>query len=124
MNIIDSSGWLTYFADAPNAEHFLIPLDDPDSLVVPTITIFEVFKVVLRECDENKALQAIAAMQKGMLVALGAELAATAAKVSLEQNLPMADSIILATAKQFDATIWTEDSDFRSLPNVRYFPKR
>jgi len=124
MNIVDSSGWLAYFADEPNAKHFLIPLNDTASLVVPTVTIYEVFKVVLRESSENEALQAAVAMRKGTVVDLTALLAIAASKLSLEHNLPMADSIILATAREFDATIWTQDSDFKNIGDVKYFPKK
>jgi predicted nucleic acid-binding protein len=124
MNIVDSSGWLAYFADEPNAKHFLAPLNDTASLVVPTVTIYEVFKVVLRESSENEALQAAVAMRKGTVVDLTDLLAIAASKLSLEHNLPMADSIIIATAKEFDATIWTQDSDFMNLDDVKYFPKK
>ncbi|MBW2078788.1 MAG: type II toxin-antitoxin system VapC family toxin [Deltaproteobacteria bacterium] len=124
MNIVDSSGWLAYFADEPNAEHFLTPLNDTASLVVTTVTIYEVFKVVLRESGENEALQAAVAMRKGTVVDLTAALAVAASKLSLEHNLPMADSIILATAKEVKATIWTQDSDFKNMTCVKYFPKR
>ena len=124
MNIVDSSGWLAYFADEPNAKHFLIPLNDTDSLVVPTVTIYEVFKVVLRESSENEALQAAVAMRKGRVVDLTASMAIAASKISLEHKIPMADSIILATAKEFEAAIWTQDSDFKNIDDVKYFPKK
>jgi len=124
MNIVDSSGWLAYFADEPNAKHFLTPLDDTASLVVPTVTIYEVFKVVLRESSENEALQAAVAMRKGRVVDLTASMAIAASKISLEHKIPMADSIILATAKEFEATIWTQDSDFKNIDDVKYFPKK
>ncbi len=124
MNIVDSSGWLAYFADEPNAKHFITPLKDTASLVIPSVTIYEVFKVVLRETSENEALQAAAAMQKGRVVDLTAMLAITASKLSLEHGIPMADSIILATAKAFDAVIWTQDSDFKNIAGVKYFPKK
>ena len=124
MNIVDSSGWLAYFADEPNAKHFLNPLKDTASLVVPTITIYEVFKVVIRESSENAALQVTAAMQKGTVIDLTVKLAIAASKLSLENSLPMADSIILATAKAYDAILWTQDSDFKNLAGVKYFPKK
>jgi len=124
MNIVDSSGWLAYFADEPNAKYFLAPLKDTSSLVVPTVTIYEVFKVVLRESSENEALQAAVAMRKGTVVDLTASLAIAASKLSLANNLPMADRIILATAKEFGATIWTQDSDFNKVDGVKYFPKK
>ena len=124
MNIVDSSGWLAYFADEPNSRHFLAPLHDSTSLIVPTITIYEVFKVIHRESTENEALQAVVAMQKGTVVDLKAPLAIAASKLSLEYNLLMADSIILATAQEFNAIIWTQDSDFKNITNVKYFPKK
>lgn len=124
MNIVDSSGWLAYFADEPNAKHFLTPLSNPDLLVVPTVTIYEVFKVILRESSENEALQAVVAMQKGAVVDLNASLAVVASKMSLEHNLPMADSIIPATAQAFEAVLWTQNSDFKRISNVKYFPKK
>ena len=93
-------------------------------MVVPTITLYEVFKVVVRESSENEALLATAAMQKGEVVDLTPSLALAAAKLSLKHSLPMADSIILATARQYDATVWTLDSDFKNLNGVKYFPKK
>jgi predicted nucleic acid-binding protein len=122
MNIIDSSGWLEYFSDGPNAIHYLPPLNDTSTLIVPVITIYEVFKVVLRESTENEALQAIAAMQKGKIIDLNANIAMDGSKLSLQHNLPMADSIILATARVYDCVIWTQDSDFQDIENVNYFP--
>jgi predicted nucleic acid-binding protein len=124
MNIVDSSGWLAYFADEPNAKYFLAPLNDSTSLIVPTVTIYEVFKVIIRESGENDALQAVVAMQKGTVVDLKAPLAVVASKLSLEHNLPMADSIILATALECKAIIWTQDLDFKNISNVKYFPKK
>ncbi len=123
MNIIDSSGWLEYFSDGPNAHLFLEPLKDTNSLIVPTITIYEVFKVVLRETAENEALQAVAAMQKGKVIDLNAHIALNASKLSLQHNLPMADSIILATARAHKGIIWTQDADFQNIENVKYFSK-
>ncbi len=123
MNIIDSSGWLEYFTDGPNADHFSVPLQDPDTLIVPVITIYEVFKVVLHEVGENKALQCIAAMQKGTVVDLTAEIAMNASRLSLQHNLPMADSIIFAVAKVYKCTLWTQEADFENLPGVKFYPK-
>jgi predicted nucleic acid-binding protein len=122
MNIIDSSGWLEYFSDGPNAKHYLPPLNDTSSLIVPVMTIYEVFKVVLRESAENEALQAVAAMQKGKIIDLSVGLAMDASKLSLQYNLPMADSIILATARAHNSVIWTQDSDFQDIEGVNYFP--
>lgn len=123
MNLLDSSGWLEYFADGPNAEHFAEPLERLDELVVPTICLYEVFKVALREAGEAKALQAAAMMRRGKVVAINEELAVSAAKVSHEQKLPLADSIILATAQVYEAVIWTQDAHFKGKPLVKYFAK-
>ena len=124
MNIVDSSGWLEYFSEGPNAAYFSSPLKDPPSLIVPVITIYEVFKVVLREASENEAFQSIAAMQKGLVKDLTTSLSMNAAKISLQYNLPMADSIIFATANLYKCTLWTQDSDFENLPGVNFFPKK
>jgi len=124
MNVVDSSGWLEYFANGPNAKHFQSPLKDSESLIVPVISVYEVFKVVLRERGETEALQAAAAMQKGLVVDLTVTLSLSASKLSLQHALPMADSIILATAQLHKATIWTQDVDFKGIPGVKYFPKK
>ena len=120
MNVVDSSAWLEYFADGPNAAFFSKPIEAPQRLIVPTITLFEVFKRVLVQRDEGAALQAVAVMGQGQIVDLDPPIALTAAKLSAELRLPMADSMILATARQFDATIWTQDADFKDLPNVKF----
>ena len=123
MNIVDSSGWLEYFTNGPNARRFLPPLKDTEALVVHVITIYEVFKVVLREKGENEALQTAAAMQNAPVVDVTPKLALVASKLSLQHRLPMADSIILATAQFHDATIWTQDTHFKNIPGVKYFTK-
>lgn len=123
MNVVDSSAWLEYFADGPNAGIFAEPLRDTAALVVPAITIYEVFKVVCRQRGEDAALQAAALMQQGTVVELSASLAMVAAKTSLELGLPMADSIILVTTRLHTALLWTQDEHFRAVDGVRFFPK-
>ena len=123
MNIVDSSGWLEYFSGGPNSDKFETPLKDTSSLIVPVITIYEVFKVVLREAGENEALQAIASMQKGSVIDLSTNVAMDASRISLKYNLPMADSIIFSTAQSYGCVIWTQDADFENLPNVNFFKK-
>ena len=122
-NVVDSSGWLEYFADAPNAEFFASAIEDPDNLLVPSMSILEVFKWVLRERGEDAALQVIAVMQQGEVVDLDVAVATRAAKLGLEFKLPLADSVMLATARANDAYLWTQDADFASVPGVRYRPK-
>jgi toxin FitB len=124
MNIIDSSGWLEYFADGPNASFFSPPLQEIADLIVPTIIIYEVFKVVLRQRSESDALQSVALMQQGSVVDLTSSISILAAKASIDYRLPMADSIILATARIYKATIWTQDSDFNGIEGVRYTARK
>ena len=121
MNIVDSSGWLEYFADGAKASSFEGTLKDLDSLLVPTICIYEVFKVVLRERGENDALQAVALMRQGRIVDFSEDIALESARISFEHKIPMADSIILATAQKYEAVIWTLDSDFKKFSDVKYF---
>jgi predicted nucleic acid-binding protein len=123
MNVVDSLAWLEYLADGPNAEYFSTPLEDTGNLIVPTICIYEVFKAVLRQRGEDSALQAAALMKQGTSINLTDDLALQAAKISLEYKIPMADSIILATARAHEAILWTQDQDFKNIENVKYFPK-
>jgi toxin FitB len=120
MNVVDSSAWLEYLAGGPNAAFFARPIEAPDDLIVPSLTIYEVFKRVLQQRDEGSALQAVALMQQGTVVDLDARLALGAARLSIDAKLPMADSVILATARLYRAALWTQDADFESLPDVRY----
>ncbi len=123
MNVVDSSAWLSYFAGDKNAGAFSAAIERLDELLVPSITLTEVFKCIMRQRDEDVALEAVAHMEQGRVVALDAALAMDAAVYGLRHRLPLADSIIYATARRFDAVIWTQDSDFKALPDVQYFPK-
>ena len=122
MNVVDSSAWISYFTDDRNAEVFASPIEDVENLLVPSITLTEVFRYMSRHADEAIALQSIAYMNQGMIVPLDSSLALDAAVFGLEFNLPLADSIIYATAKKFGALIWTQDADFKNLPAVKYYP--
>lgn len=123
MNIIDSSAWLAYFAGDKNAEIFAEAIEDINQLIVPSITLTEVFKNIARQRNENIALEIVAQMQQGKVVPLDSDLAISAASYGLKLKLPLADSIIYATAMKYKAIIWTQDSDFESLDSVQYFPK-
>lgn len=124
MNLVDSSAWLAFFANEENADIFAEPLKSPSELVVPTVVIYEVFKVLLRESGDDAALAAFAAMSRGRVVDISPRLAVEAARVSLQYGLPMADSMILAIARSTDAIVWTQDADFNDIPGVKCFPKR
>ena len=123
MNVVDSSGWLEYFANAPNAQFFAPAIEDAEHLVVPTITLFEVFKRIAQQCGEWEALTAATAMRRGIVAELTAPLAVAAAQVSVQHDLPLADSIILASARSYQATLWTQDAGFRNLEGVQYIGK-
>lgn len=123
MNLVDSSCWLEYFAGTERSAKYARAIEDTENLVVPTISIYEVFKKILAETDEDRALQAIAQMRQAELVDLTPSIALNAAALSLQHKLPMADSIILATARETGAVLWTHDADFKGLEGVKYFPK-
>jgi predicted nucleic acid-binding protein len=124
MNVVDSSGWLEYFADGPNADFFAPAIENPSELIVPTISIYEVFKRVLQQRTESEALQAAATMQQGMVIDLGISLVLEAARLAHQIKLPMADSIMLASARMYDAVLWTQNGDFQGLEGVQYIEKK
>jgi toxin FitB len=120
MNVVDSSGWLEYFADGANADFFAPAIENVAELIVPSISLYEVFKRVLQQRGEGDALQAVAVMAQGQIVELDMRTALEAARLSHNQKLPMVDSIILATARLHEATLWTQDADFRGIAGVQY----
>ena len=120
MNVIDSSAWLAYFAGTTNAGYFAAAIEDTDALVVPALTLYEVYRAVTRQVGESAALRVTAAMQQGQVVPVDAGLALSAARLSFEHGLPLADSIILATARAAGATLWTQDADFAGVDGVAY----
>jgi toxin FitB len=124
MNLVDSCGWLEYFADGPNADFYAPALEDPASLLVPTICLLEVFKRVLQQRGEDAALQAAAAMHQGLVAPLDAPIALRAARISHDLKVTLADSVIMATAQSYAATIWTQDAHFKDLEGIRYTEKR
>ena len=124
MNVIDSSAWLEYFSGGPNAAHFAAAIEDPNQRLVPSITLLEVFKRIAQQRDESTALQYIALMQQGTVIDLDADLALRAAVLGQRHKLPLADSIIYATAQRANATVWTQDADFAGLSDVRYWSKQ
>ena len=124
MNVVDSCGWLEYFSDGSNADKFAEPIKEVSTLIVPTLILYEVFKVALRERGEDDALQVVAVMKQGRTVDLNSNLAIQAAKVSFDLKIPMADAIILTTARAYQATVWTQDDHFSGINGVKYFSNR
>lgn len=120
MNVIDSSGWLEYFINGRNAAFFAPAIEKPEKVLVPTISLFEVFKRILIARNRDDALEAVALMKEGRVVDLDDSLALVAAELSYELKLPLADSIILATARAHQATLWTQDAHFKGLKGVKY----
>ncbi len=123
MNVVDSSGWLEYFADESNAAFFAPAIEAGSELVVPSLSLYEVFRRILQQRSEDEALRAVALMMQGSVVDLTPTIALSAAVLSLRLKLPMADSLMLATAQAYNATFWTQDADFQNIPGVRYVRK-
>ncbi|MCL5986370.1 MAG: type II toxin-antitoxin system VapC family toxin [Actinobacteria bacterium] len=121
MNLVDSSGWLEYFTDGKNAEFFAPVIENTEELITSTINLYEVYKKILIEKDGNTALQAAALMQQPRVIEITSSIAIQAAKISYELKIPMADSLIYATAIIYGATVWTQDADFKDLEGVKYF---
>jgi predicted nucleic acid-binding protein len=124
MNIVDSCGWLEYFADGPNADFFAPAIENVSELLVPSISLYEVFGRVLQQRSEGDALQAVATMMQGEVIALDEQVALDAARLSLELKMPMADSVILTTARLHGAVVWTQDSDLEGVEGVEYIEKK
>ena len=120
MNVVDSSAWLEYFSDGPNAGFFAKPIENTRELLVASLSLYEVYKRVLQQRGDSDALQIVAVMQQGRLVDLDGNLALQAARLSRAHGLPLADSVMLATARAFDAVLWTQDADFKDLPGVQF----
>lgn len=121
MHIVDTSGWLEYFADSPQAGHFAAAVEDAEHLLVPAIVVYEVFKKVALDFDEGRALQAVALLKHGRIVDVDEAIAIYAGRLSLEKKLPMADALMYATAIQHGATVYTQDAHFEGLAGVRFF---
>ena len=124
MNLVDTSGWIEYFFAGGNAEYFASPIEETTGLIVPVICLYEVFKKVNSVASEARALQAVTQMKLGRVVDLTEDVALSAALISLRRRLPMADSLIYATARAQEATLWTQDEHFSDLPGVNYRPAR
>jgi toxin FitB len=123
MNIVDSSCWLEFFAGSKIGEDVSPIIEDIDNLLVPSITIYEVFKKILVELDEDRGLFAIAHMKQGKVIDLDSDLAVLAAQIGRDNKLALADSIIYAVAQKYSAILWTQDKPFKSLPSVKYYEK-
>ncbi|WP_290648704.1 type II toxin-antitoxin system VapC family toxin [Aquisalimonas sp.] len=119
MNVVDSSGWIEYLSGGPNAAFFRDPIEDEEALLIPTLSLFEVYRHLLRHLGRDEALNIIAAMRQGTVMDLDDRLALDAAELSIATKLPLADSIMLAAARAHDGLFWTQDADFEGLENVR-----
>ena len=124
MNVVDSSAWLAYFAEEPTADFFSQAIEDAELLIVPSVCIYEVFKVIVREKGEDDAFLAIAAMQQGKVIDLDADLALEAAAVGKDEQLAFADSIIYTITQKYNATLWTQDGHFSQKLSVQYIEKK
>ncbi|MCL2245063.1 MAG: type II toxin-antitoxin system VapC family toxin [Treponema sp.] len=123
MNIIDSSFWLEYFAGTKAGDIVSDIVENTRELIVPVITLYEVFKKLLLERNEDDALLAVGHMKQGKVIDLTEELSLSAARISIKYKLPIADSIIYATNLKYSCTLWTQDQHFSGLNFVNYFEK-
>ncbi|WP_415034086.1 type II toxin-antitoxin system VapC family toxin [Azonexus sp.] len=123
LNVVDSCGWLEYFANGTNADFFAPAIEATADLLVPSLTLFEVFKRILQQRSEADALRAIALMRQARLIELSDTLAVGAARLSFEMKLPLADSIILYSARHHGARLWTQDAHFAAIEDVHFLPK-
>jgi len=123
MVIVDSCGWLEWFANGALADNYEEYLFDPEKLLVPAIVLYEVYKVIKRDTGEEKALLSVAYMKNSQIIPLGETIALSAADMSLQYDLAMADAIIAAVAKHHDCNLITSDSDLQHLPNVTFIAK-
>ena len=124
MIVVDSSGWIEFFTDGALAETYASRLRNLSTVVTPVIVIYEVYKRLKRDLSEDDALLAVSAMQQSRVVPVDQEIALTAADLSLEHGLAMADAIVLATARKFDAELVTSDRDFETIGGVTYLPNK
>ncbi len=124
MNVVDSCGWLEYIANEGNAPFFKPAILDLERLIVPTICLYEVYKRMAVQRGQEAALQSVGVLYRGIVVDITSELALEAANLSIEYKLPMADSLILATARAHDATLWTQDEHFKDIEGVQYIEKK
>lgn len=120
MNVVDSSGWLEYFADGPNASAFAKAIEATRSLIVPALSLSEVSKRISQQRGEDEALRAIAVMEQGKVVDFDRATALEAARLAIQHRIAMADSVMLATAQRHRATLWTQDADFDGLPGTKF----
>jgi toxin FitB len=124
MNVVDSSGWMEYFVGGKNASTFAPAIEDTENLLVPVICVYEVFKKIYKDQGQGVAEIRIADLYKGQVIELTAPLALSAARISAEKKLSMADSLILATAREYQATLWTQDEHFKGIPEVKFIKKK
>lgn len=126
MNLVDSSGWIEYFAGGPNAGAFTDVILDASQLLVSTINIYEVVKrmeLYYQPDEKFKLLQNLTVMRRGRMVLVSEQVALDAAQLAVSHKLPMADSMLLATAYLHQATLWTQDAHFAGIAGVKYIPK-
>ena len=123
MNLVDSSTRMEYFADGKNAKHFEPIIQDLKNLVESVINVSEVYKKISQHRDENSAIQAIAVMQQAEVLEITSQIAIEGSKISIQNKIPMADSLIIASARSVGAKIWTQDYNFKGLDNVMFFKK-
>ncbi|MGB0993111.1 MAG: type II toxin-antitoxin system VapC family toxin [Akkermansiaceae bacterium] len=118
--VVDSSGWIEYFVDGPNADHFASAIEKTEDLIVPSIILTEVYRWMLRNSSESEALTVLAVMKQAKVTDLDAFHAVASAELSHKHKLPLAAGIIYTTARQCGADLITQDADLEKLEGVTY----
>lgn len=123
MNVVDSSGWIEYLQDTPRADLFAAPIEDRNHLLVPTISLFEVHRVLSRSLNADLVNRCLDVMRLGRVLDFTDARAVAAAQIAARHKLAMADAAMYAMACEFGATFWTQDVDYQGMPEVRFFAK-
>ena len=124
MNVVDSSGWIEYLTDSKRADLFAAPIEQRDQLLVPTIALFEVHKILSRSLPEGVVDRCLNVMRLGRVLDLTDRRAVAASKIARQHRLALADAAMYSMAREFDATLWTQDVDYQGLEGVRYCAKQ
>ena len=123
MNLVDSSGWIEYLQDTPRADLFADAIEDRNSLLVPTIALFEVHEVLSRRLAAELVERCLYVMRLGRVLDFTDARAISASQIAVRHQLAMADAAMYSMAQEFGATFWTQDADYQGLVGVHYFPK-
>ena len=123
MNVVDSSGWIEYFIDTASADNFALAIEKTALLIVPALSFFEVHRFLSRNADAAHRDACLEVMRRGTVIELTAQRAIAASEAAQQHRLAIADAVVYSIAREFKATFWTQDVDYKDLPGVSYHAK-